>query len=143
MSIIFILIPVSILIAACFLGAFIWAVKSGQYEDTCTPSMRLLTEDASGAKLQRPVSPHPDPLPRGEGTACDVGLAFQSESCESSGGHSRGERNSILPLPNGEGRGEGEQDSQCVRHLGSPTGSSELLTPAPTKLSTQKKSQQS
>jgi cbb3-type cytochrome oxidase maturation protein len=45
MSIIFILIPLSIVIAACFLGAFIWAVKSGQYEDTCTPSMRLLTEE--------------------------------------------------------------------------------------------------
>jgi cbb3-type cytochrome oxidase maturation protein len=47
MSIIFILIPVSIVIAACFLFAFIWAVKSGQYEDTCTPSMRLLAEDVT------------------------------------------------------------------------------------------------
>lgn len=45
MSIIFLLIPVSILIAACFLGAFIWAVRSGQYEDTCTPAMRLLLEE--------------------------------------------------------------------------------------------------
>ena len=45
MSIIFLLIPLSIVIAACFLGAFIWAVRSGQYEDTCTPSMRLLTDD--------------------------------------------------------------------------------------------------
>ena len=26
-------------------NAFIWAVRSGQYEDTCTPSMRLLTEE--------------------------------------------------------------------------------------------------
>jgi cbb3-type cytochrome oxidase maturation protein len=47
MSIIFILIPLSIVIAAGFLAAFIWAVKSGQYEDTCTPSMRLLTEEVS------------------------------------------------------------------------------------------------
>jgi len=45
MSVIFLLIPLSILIAACFLGAFIWAVRSGQYEDTCTPSMRLLLEE--------------------------------------------------------------------------------------------------
>jgi cbb3-type cytochrome oxidase maturation protein len=45
MSVIFILIPLSILIAACFLGAFIWAVRSGQYEDTTTPSMRLLLDD--------------------------------------------------------------------------------------------------
>ena len=45
MSVIFLLIPLSILIALCFLGAFIWAVRSGQYEDTCTPSMRLLLEE--------------------------------------------------------------------------------------------------
>lgn len=45
MSIIFILIPLSILIAGGFFGAFIWAVRSGQYEDTTTPSMRLLLDD--------------------------------------------------------------------------------------------------
>lgn len=45
MIIILLLIPLSIVIAAAFLGAFIWAVRSGQYEDTCTPSMRLLTDD--------------------------------------------------------------------------------------------------
>lgn len=45
MIVIFLLIPLSIVIAACFLGAFIWAVRSGQYEDTCTPSMRVLLEE--------------------------------------------------------------------------------------------------
>ena len=45
MSIILFLIPISIAIAAAFLMAFIWAVRSGQFEDTCTPSMRVLTED--------------------------------------------------------------------------------------------------
>lgn len=45
MIVIFLLIPLSIVIAACFLGAFIWAVRSGQYEDTCTPSMRLLMDE--------------------------------------------------------------------------------------------------
>lgn len=45
MSVIFLLIPLSIIIAVCFLSAFIWAVRSGQYEDTCTPSMRLLMEE--------------------------------------------------------------------------------------------------
>lgn len=45
MSVIFLLIPLSILIAICFLAAFIWAVRSGQYEDTCTPSLRVLTEE--------------------------------------------------------------------------------------------------
>jgi cbb3-type cytochrome oxidase maturation protein len=45
MSAILFLIPLSVVIAAAFLGAFIWAVRSGQFEDTCTPAMRLLTED--------------------------------------------------------------------------------------------------
>lgn len=45
MSVIFVLIPLSIAMAAVFLGAFIWAVRSGQYEDTTTPSMRLLMEE--------------------------------------------------------------------------------------------------
>ena len=45
MSVILLLIPLSVVIATAFLAAFIWAVRSGQFEDTCTPSMRLLIED--------------------------------------------------------------------------------------------------
>jgi cbb3-type cytochrome oxidase maturation protein len=45
MSIIFLLIIVSIVIAVFFLGAFIWAVKSGQYDDDYTPSVRILFDD--------------------------------------------------------------------------------------------------
>jgi cbb3-type cytochrome oxidase maturation protein len=49
MSAILFLIPISVAIAASFLAAFIWAVRSGQFEDTCTPSMRVLTEDRDEA----------------------------------------------------------------------------------------------
>ena len=45
MSVIYILIGISILVASCFLGAFLWAVKSGQYEDAQTPAIRILLED--------------------------------------------------------------------------------------------------
>ena len=45
MSVILILIPVSLAFAGLFLGAFFWAVRSGQFEDTCTPSMRILADD--------------------------------------------------------------------------------------------------
>ena len=44
------LIPLSIVVAACFLGAFVWAVRSGQYEDTLTPAMRVLLDDAAPRK---------------------------------------------------------------------------------------------
>ena len=45
MSVILILILASLAVALAFLGGFIWAVKSGQFEDTCTPAMRILSED--------------------------------------------------------------------------------------------------
>jgi cbb3-type cytochrome oxidase maturation protein len=53
MNVILILIPVSVLVAAGFLAAFIWAVRSGQYEDTCTPSMRMLTDDAPAQEPEK------------------------------------------------------------------------------------------
>ena len=45
MTVIYFLIPLSVVIAGGFLAGFIWAVRSGQYEDTYTPSMRLLTDE--------------------------------------------------------------------------------------------------
>ena len=45
MSALFILIGVSILIASCFLAAFIWSAKTGQYDDDITPSIRILFDD--------------------------------------------------------------------------------------------------
>ena len=56
MSVIIILILASLAVALTFLGGFIWAVRSGQYEDTCTPAMRVLTEDPAQAKTD-PLSP--------------------------------------------------------------------------------------
>lgn len=45
MSVIFILIACSLLLAGGFLGAFLWASKNGQFEDDYTPSVRMLFED--------------------------------------------------------------------------------------------------
>ena len=45
MSVIVVLIGVSVLVALGFLGAFLWAVKSGQYDDKYTPSVRMLFDD--------------------------------------------------------------------------------------------------
>ncbi|AKQ44954.1 hypothetical protein TH63_03820 [Rufibacter radiotolerans] len=45
MNIIFLLISISILVAVLFLGAFLWAVRSGQYEDDYTPSVRILFDN--------------------------------------------------------------------------------------------------
>jgi len=45
MKIIFLLIIVSLIVALGFLAAFLWAVKSGQYDDDYTPSVRILFDD--------------------------------------------------------------------------------------------------
>jgi cbb3-type cytochrome oxidase maturation protein len=45
MSVIAVLIVISLLIAFGFLIAFLWAVKSGQYNDTYTPSIRILFDE--------------------------------------------------------------------------------------------------
>lgn len=39
------LIFISVIIAGGFLWAFIWATKSGQYDDTYSPSVRMLFDD--------------------------------------------------------------------------------------------------
>jgi len=45
MTIIIVLIIISLIIALGFLAAFLWAVKSGQYDDDYTPSVRILFDD--------------------------------------------------------------------------------------------------
>lgn len=45
MSVIYLLIAISIFVAVCFFIAFILAVKSGQYDDDYTPSVRMLFDD--------------------------------------------------------------------------------------------------
>ncbi len=45
MSVILILIGASLFVAIGFLVSFIWAVRTGQYEDKYTPSVRMLFDD--------------------------------------------------------------------------------------------------
>ncbi len=45
MSVIYLLISISIIVAVVFLSAFLRAVKTGQYDDDYTPSVRMLFDD--------------------------------------------------------------------------------------------------
>jgi cbb3-type cytochrome oxidase maturation protein len=45
MSVVYLLITISIVVAISFFIAFILAVKSGQYDDDYTPSVRMLFDD--------------------------------------------------------------------------------------------------
>lgn len=47
MSVIYVLITVSLIIAIIFFIAFIISVRSGQYDDSVTPSIRMLFDNKS------------------------------------------------------------------------------------------------
>ncbi len=52
MGVIFLLIGASIFIAIVFLSFFLWASKSGQFDDGYTPSIRVLFDDKKSSEKQ-------------------------------------------------------------------------------------------
>lgn len=54
MSVIYLLISISIIVAIGFFIAFIIAVKTGQYDDDYTPSVRMLFDDELKIKNPKP-----------------------------------------------------------------------------------------
>ncbi|MFZ6010823.1 MAG: cbb3-type cytochrome oxidase assembly protein CcoS [Bacteroidota bacterium] len=53
MGIIVLLISISLIIAVGFLISFLWNLKNGQYDDTYSPSVRMLFEDGMKITLKR------------------------------------------------------------------------------------------
>lgn len=45
MNILLLLVPLSLMLLAVAVGAFVWAVKRGQFDDLDTPALDILTED--------------------------------------------------------------------------------------------------
>lgn len=62
MSILIILIPVSVLLVAMAIWAFLWAVDNGQFDDLDTPSLNVLFDDArDAARDDESVAARADP----------------------------------------------------------------------------------
>lgn len=57
MSVIFLLIAASTLVALFFLAAFVRAVKTGQFDDDRSPAVRMLHDPAPPAPLE-PAAPY-------------------------------------------------------------------------------------
>jgi len=57
MSVIYLLISISIIVAIVFFIAFVMAVKKGQYDDDYTPSVRMLFDDELKTKKQIKTNP--------------------------------------------------------------------------------------
>ena len=45
MNIIYFLIPIALILGIVFLIFYIWAVRSGQFDDLLTPSLRMLLDE--------------------------------------------------------------------------------------------------
>jgi len=59
MSVIYVLLAISITVAILFFIAFIVSVRSGQYDDSYTPSVRMLFEDEL---VKSKVAEHPSEI---------------------------------------------------------------------------------
>lgn len=55
MEIIFLLILISLVVAAGFLLAYLWATKAGQFDDDYTPSVRMLFDDELIENQNKPI----------------------------------------------------------------------------------------
>ncbi|RME74323.1 MAG: cbb3-type cytochrome oxidase assembly protein CcoS [Planctomycetota bacterium] len=44
-SVLYIVLPVSLLLAAAAVASFVWAVRSEQYDDTESPAVRILDDE--------------------------------------------------------------------------------------------------
>jgi cbb3-type cytochrome oxidase maturation protein len=56
MNILLLLIPISLLLLGAAIWAFVWAVRSGQFDDLDTPSLDILREE-------KPPAPAPEAAP--------------------------------------------------------------------------------
>lgn len=45
MNVLLVLVPLALILAAAGVAAFVWSVRSGQYDDVETPAMRILMDD--------------------------------------------------------------------------------------------------
>jgi cbb3-type cytochrome oxidase maturation protein len=53
MGMIYIMLIVSLIIALFFLVSFLWATRSGQFDDDYTPSVRVLFDDENNQKSNK------------------------------------------------------------------------------------------
>ena len=55
MDILYLLIPLSVVLVALIVAAFLWAIRSGQFDDLEGPAHRILLDDD-----EQPVPPRAD-----------------------------------------------------------------------------------
>lgn len=65
MEILYLLIPIALLLVAAMVGAFLWAARSGQFDDLEGPAHRILMdEDEPRERPPTPKDKRPDTTAR-------------------------------------------------------------------------------
>jgi cbb3-type cytochrome oxidase maturation protein len=54
MSIIFLILPITLLLSLCAVAAFTWATRGGQFDDLKTPAVRALHDAALTTERKQP-----------------------------------------------------------------------------------------
>jgi cbb3-type cytochrome oxidase maturation protein len=54
MAILLMLVPISLVLLGIAIWAFVWAVRSGQYDDLDTPAIDILRSDRSSGEIEAP-----------------------------------------------------------------------------------------
>jgi cbb3-type cytochrome oxidase maturation protein len=57
MELILVLLPFALLFAGIALALFVWAARSGQFDDLDTPAVRILFEDETPVPAHGPAAP--------------------------------------------------------------------------------------
>jgi cbb3-type cytochrome oxidase maturation protein len=61
MDMVFVLLPLSLLLALGGFFAYLWAVRSGQFEDLETPALRMLQDEEAELSSPRPEDDEAEP----------------------------------------------------------------------------------
>lgn len=56
MAILLMLVPISLVLLGIAVWAFVWAVRSGQYDDLDTPAIDMLRSDRPSGEIDAPRS---------------------------------------------------------------------------------------
>lgn len=57
MSVIYVVLPLALVIAIIAVVAFIWATRSGQFDDLDGPAVRMLDDDEAALTTENPGEP--------------------------------------------------------------------------------------
>jgi len=78
MSVLFVLVPVALALAACAVFAYTWSSRNGQFDDLTTPALRAILDEAPNRTNASP-SASPSGTPSGTPSATPEPLRRDGE----------------------------------------------------------------